>query len=112
MCNLRELADTDIFCSIAWSMLNCPKTCKPSCRLDDPLQPEIMFTPPSSQPIEYLPASPNNESFSRIQPIYESSTECPSTHSCKSNYTKSYDDNNGKISFKESVDGRHITFLP
>ena len=110
-CDFGEQADTDIFCSIAWSMLNCPRTCKRSCRFGASLQPEIMFTPPPSQPIEYHPTKPNNESFGRIKPIHESSTECPSTQSCKSNHTNPYDDDSGKISFKDSFEGRHITFL-
>ena len=91
-------------------MLNCPKTCKRSCRFDASLQSEIAFTPPSSQAIEVHPATPNTEPFGRINPIHESSyEECPSTQSCRSNHNNSYD---GQISFEGSFEGRHITILP
>ena len=93
-------------------MLNCPKTCKRSCQIDAPVHPKIVFTPTSLQPIEHLPATPNEESPFQIKPIHEPSTECPSTQICKSNHTNSYDDNRGKISFKGSYEGRHIKLLP
>ena len=104
-------------------MLNCPKICKPSCSFNASLQPEIIvFTPKTSQfeisppeisQNEYPPTTPNKETFVRIKPIHESSYEkCPSTQSCKSNDTKSYDDNSERLSFNGSFEGKHITFLP
>ena len=85
-------------------MLNCPKTCKQACRVD-----EILYTPAS---VEFYPVASYETSYGRTTPIPETSNkECPFTQICKSNYENSSSDNDWRLSFNGSFEGRQITFL-
>ena len=85
-------------------MLNCPKTCKQACRFD-----ENVYTPAS---VEFNPVAYDATSFGRATPIPETSNvECPFTQICKSNYENSSSDNDWKLSFNGSFEGRQITFV-